>query len=151
MGKILHTNEAQKRIAENISHCVQLVTRVSKKVLLLDLDNTLWGGIAGEHEHTPIVLSEDHAGLAYKNLQRVISLMKNAGVVLGVVSKNNEDDALELIRNHPHMVLREEDFAVKKINWESKHINIQKIAEELNLGLDSFVFFDDNPETGARD
>lgn len=145
MGKILHTNEAQKRIAENISHCVQLVARVSKKVLLLDLDNTLWGGIAGEHEHTPIVLSEDHAGLAYKNLQRVISLMKNAGVVLGVVSKNNEDDALELIRNHPHMVLREEDFAVKKINWESKHINIQKIAEELNLGLDSFVFFDDNP------
>lgn len=145
MGKILHTNAAQKRIAENISHRIQLAVRVPKKVLLLDLDNTLWGGIAGEHEHTPIVLSEDHAGLAYKNLQRVISLMKNAGVVLGVVSKNNEDDALELIRNHPHMVLREEDFAIKKINWESKHINIQKIAEELNLGLDSFVFFDDNP------
>ncbi len=145
MGKILHTNEAQKRIAEHISHCVQLAVRVPKKVLLLDLDNTLWGGIAGEHEHSPIVLSDDHMGLAYKNLQRVIAMMKNAGVVLGIVSKNNEEDALELIRNHPHMVLREADFAIKKINWEPKHTNIQKIADELNLGLDSFVFFDDNP------
>lgn len=145
MGKILHTNEAQKQIAESIQHCVELATRVPKKVLLLDLDNTLWGGIAGEHEHTPIVLSDDHAGLAYKNLQRVISLMKESGVVLGIVSKNNEEDALELIRKHPHMVLREDAFAIKKINWEPKNKNIQEMAEELNLGLDSFVFFDDNP------
>lgn len=145
MGKILHTNEAQKQIAESIQHCVELATRVPKKVLLLDLDNTLWGGIAGEHEHTPIVLSDDHAGLAYKNLQRVISLMQESGVVLGIVSKNNEEDALELIQKHPHMVLREDAFAVKKINWEPKNKNIQEIAEELNLGLDSFVFYDDNP------
>lgn len=145
MGKILHTNEAQKRIAENIIHCMDLTVRVPKKVLLLDLDNTLWGGIAGEHEHTPIVLSDDHAGLAYKNLQRVIAMMQESGVVLGIVSKNNEEDALELLRNHSHMVLRENAFAIKKINWEPKNINIQEIAQELNLGLDSFVFFDDNP------
>lgn len=145
MGKILHTNEAQKRIAENIIHCMDLAIRVPKKVLLLDLDNTLWGGIAGEHEHTPIVLSDDHAGLAYKNLQRVIAMMQESGVVLGIVSKNNEEDALELLRNHSHMVLREDAFAIKKINWEPKNKNIQEIAQELNLGLDSFVFFDDNP------
>ena len=145
MGKILHTNEAQKRIAENIIHCMDLAIRVPKKVLLLDLDNTLWGGIAGEHEHTPIVLSDDHAGLAYKNLQRVIAMMQESGVVLGIVSKNNEEDALELLRNHSHMVLREDAFSIKKINWEPKNKNIQEIAQELNLGLDSFVFFDDNP------
>ncbi len=145
MGKILHTNEAQKRMAEDMIHHVELLGRVPKKVLLLDLDNTLWGGIAGEHEHTPIILSDDHTGLAYKNLQRVIALMKESGVVLGIVSKNNEEDALTLIQEHPHMVLREDAFAIKKINWEPKNINIQEIAEELNLGLDSFVFFDDNP------
>lgn len=145
MGKILHTNEAQKQIGENIVHCVELAVRVPKKVLLLDLDNTLWGGIAGEHEHTPIVLSDDHTGLAYKNLQRVIAMIQQSGVVLGIVSKNNEEDAMELLRNHPHMVLKENAFAIRKINWEQKDVNIRSIAEELNLGLDSFVFFDDNP------
>ncbi len=145
MGKILHSNEAQKRIGEQMEHCAMLQKRVSKKVLLLDLDNTLWGGIAGEHDTTPIVLSEDHSGLAYKNLQRVILRMREAGVLLGIVSKNNEEDALDLLRNHPHMVLREDDFVIKKINWELKSTNIQEIAKELNLGLDSFVFWDDNP------
>lgn len=145
MGKILHTNEAQKRLAAEMVHCVDVMSRVPKKVLLLDLDNTLWGGLAGEQEHTPVILSDDHAGLAYKNLQRVISLMKDVGVVLGIVSKNNEKDALQIIDKHPHMVLRNEAFAIKKINWEPKHVNIQVIAEELNLGLDSVVFFDDNP------
>ena len=145
MGKILHTNEAQKRICEEMEHCIALQSRVPKKVLLLDLDNTLWGGIAGEHDITPIVLSDDHAGLAYKNLQRVISQMQKSGVVLGIVSKNNEEDALEIIRNHPHMVLREEAFAIWKINWDNKSDNIQRIAQELNLGMDSFVFWDDNP------
>lgn len=145
MGKILHTNEAQKRISEGMVHCMVRQSRVPKKVLLLDLDNTLWGGIAGEHDITPIVLSDDHAGLAYKNLQRVISLMQKSGVILGIVSKNNPEDALEIIRNHPHMVLREDAFAIQKINWENKSENIQGIAEELNLGLDSFVFWDDNP------
>ena len=145
MGKILHTGEAQKRMAEGILHYVEVAARVPKKVLLLDLDNTLWGGIAGEHEHTPIVLSDDHTGLAYKNLQRVIWQMKEAGVVLGIVSKNNEEDAKEILSTHPHMILREDAFAIQKINWEPKHVNIQEIAQELNLGPDSFVFFDDNP------
>ncbi|MBE5866182.1 MAG: HAD-IIIC family phosphatase [Lachnospiraceae bacterium] len=145
MGKILHTAEAQKRLGEKILHCIDLLDRVPKKVLLLDLDNTLWGGIAGEHDISPIILSDDHEGLAYKNLQRVIALMRESGVILGIVSKNNEEDALSIIRNHPHMILREEDFVIRKINWEQKNINITQIASELNLGLDSFVFFDDNP------
>ena len=71
--------------------------------------------------------------------------MQSQGVILGIVSKNNEEDAMELIKNHPHMVLRPEAFAAKRINWQPKPENIREIAKELNLGLDSFVFWDDNP------
>ncbi|MBR5248819.1 MAG: HAD-IIIC family phosphatase [Lachnospiraceae bacterium] len=145
LGKILHTNEAQKRLSALICEKVEVQGRTAKKVLLLDLDNTLWGGLAGEADHTPIVLSEDHSGLAYKNLQRVILQMQKQGVILGIVSKNNEEDAMEILRSHPHQVLRPECFAVYRINWQPKHENIVDIAQELNLGLDSFVFWDDNP------
>ena len=144
MGKILHTNEAQKQIAELILHKVELESRIAKKVLVLDLDNTLWGGLAGEHDITPITLSDDHTGMAYKNLQRVIKKMQEFGVVLAIASKNNEADALELIDKHPHMVLRSDAFAAKRICWDSKADSIQAMAKELNLGLDSFVFFDDS-------
>lgn len=145
LGKILHTNEAQKQLSGLIGEKVMLQGRTAKKVLLLDLDNTLWGGLAGEADHTPVILSEDHEGLAYKNLQRVILQMQKQGVILGIVSKNNEADAMEILTDHPHQVLRPDCFAVRKINWQPKHENILEIAKELNLGLDSFVFFDDNP------
>lgn len=145
MGKILLSNQAQKELCELIVEKVQVEKRTPKKVLLLDLDNTLWGGLAGEADHTPINLSDDHSGLAYKNLQRVILQMQHQGVLLGIVSKNNEEDALAILEKHPHMVLRPECFAARKINWELKSENIKAIAAELNLGTDSFVFWDDNP------
>lgn len=145
MGRILLSNEAQKRLGSLIKNKLYIETRIPKKVLLLDLDNTLWGGLAGENDHTPIELSEDHIGLAYKNLQRVILQMQRQGVLLTIVSKNNEADVAEILEKHPHMVLRPQVFAAKRINWEAKHKNIQEIAGELNLGLDSFVFWDDNP------
>ena len=146
MGKILLSTEAQKKLAQIILHKVKLESRVPKKVLLLDLDNTLWGGLAGEHEITPIELSDEHIGGAYKNLQRVIAQVQRQGVILGIVSKNNENDAENLLMNHSHMILKSDDFAIKKINWLPKNENIISIAKELNLGLDSFVFFDDNPQ-----
>lgn len=145
MGKILHSGEAQRRLAQELAYRAQLPGRVPKKVLLLDLDNTLWGGLAGERDVSPIALSQEGEGLAYKNLQRVIRRMQETGVLLAIVSKNNEEDALELIREHPHMVLRPEDFAAWRINWEPKDRNILEIAGELNLGEDSFVFWDDSP------
>lgn len=144
MGRILHGSDAQKSLCQCILDKVRIENSVPKKVLLLDLDNTLWGGLAGETDHTPIVLSEEHSGLAYKNLQRVILQMQKQGVLLGIVSKNNEEDVNGILSEHPHMVLRPECFAIQKVNWKPKHENIQEIAEELNLGLDSFVFFDDN-------
>ncbi len=145
LGRILHTNEAQKRLADLICNKAVLQGRTSKKVLALDLDNTLWGGLAGEAEHTPITLSEDHGGLAYKNLQRVILQMQKQGVLLVIVSKNNEKDTMDILEKHPHCVLRPQCFAATRINWNPKHENILELAKELNLGTDSFVFWDDNP------
>jgi len=145
MGKILLGNEASRRLSDLILGRVHMEGRTPKKVLLLDLDNTLWGGLAGENDHTPIQLSEEQVGLAYKNLQRVLLQMQKQGVLLGIVSKNNEADAMAILEEHPHMVLRSGAFAAKRINWAPKHENIREIARELNLGEDSFVFWDDNP------
>lgn len=145
MGKLLLTGEAQKRLETLILDRIEMEDRTAKKVLVLDLDNTLWGGLAGESDHAAIILSEDHKGLAYKNLQRVILQMQKQGVLLAIASKNNEEDVLPILSEHPHMVLRRECFAASRINWKPKPDNIREIAEELNLGLDSFVFWDDNP------
>lgn len=145
LGKIPHSNKAQKIIAKEIEGVIQVYKCASKKVLLLDLDNTLWGGIVGEDGRNGIKLSEDVQGGIYKDFQRNIKKIKEMGVILCIVSKNNEKDAMTVINNHEHMYLKAEDFVIKKINWEHKYLNIKEIAMELNLGLDSFVFVDDNP------
>ncbi|SDA58372.1 HAD-superfamily phosphatase, subfamily IIIC/FkbH-like domain-containing protein [Lachnospiraceae bacterium G11] len=145
MGKILHSTDFHRALAAEIVSAINKDSRVPKKALLLDLDNTLWGGLAGENDITPITLSDSGVGLAYKNFQRVIRQMRFEGVALGIVSKNNDSDALEIINRHPHMVLREEDFSILKINWQDKATNIAEVAKELNVGLDSLVFVDDNP------
>ncbi len=146
MGRILLSGEAQKRLGALVVDRMNLEYRTPKKVLVLDLDNTLWGGLAGEHDITPIQLSEEHGGLAYKNLQRVILQMQKQGVILAIASKNNKEDAEEILQNHPHMVLRPEHFATRYINWNAKNQSLMEMAAELNLGLDSFVFWDDNPQ-----
>lgn len=105
-GKSALGMEMQSALAEQILYRAALEYRTPKKVLVLDLDNTLWGGLAGETDHTPVVLSEDHSGLAYKNLQRVLKIMQSQGVLLAIASKNNEADAMEILEHHPHMVLR---------------------------------------------
>lgn len=145
LGKIPFSQAMQKAMCGMMREKIELSARSSKKVLVLDLDNTLWGGLAGEADTEPLQLSEEHTGLAYKNLQRVLKRMEEKGVMLAVVSKNNEADAFEIIDNHPHMVLRRESFVALKINWDRKADNLRMLAEELNVGLDSFVFFDDSP------
>ncbi|MCM1542312.1 MAG: HAD-IIIC family phosphatase [Blautia sp.] len=145
MGKILLSNDAQKRLCGLLLHKAGIEGRTPRKILFLDLDNTLWGGLAGENDVTPVNLSEEHSGLAYKNLQRVISQMQKQGVLLGIISKNNPQDVLDIMERHPHMVLRSDSFAVKKINWDPKDKNIADACAELNIGVDSAVFFDDNP------
>lgn len=116
-----------------------------KKCLVLDLDNTLWGGILGEDGVEGIQLSGDYPGKAYHLWQEGLKELKKSGVILCICSKNNETDVLEVWEKRWDMVLKKEDFAAWRINWQDKVTNIQELATELNIGLDAMVFVDDNP------
>ncbi|MDM8214589.1 HAD-IIIC family phosphatase [Desulfovibrio piger] len=144
-GSIPFSMAGEKALAVECARCWKALTGQKKKCMVLDLDNTLWGGVIGEDGLGGIQLATDKEGAAYQDFQRHILELKQQGVLLAVVSKNNAEDALLPIREHPDMLLRESDFVAIKANWEPKAINIQHLAEELNLGLDSFVFIDDNP------
>jgi FkbH-like protein len=117
-----------------------------KKVIVLDCDNTLWGGVVGDDglEGIEVGLTPGRPK-GYAELQRFLRDLRRTGFLLAVCSKNDEANVLEVFRSHEEMVLREEDIVSFKVNWEPKADNIAQIAEELNLGLDSFVFLDDNP------
>ncbi len=115
------------------------------KVLVTDLDNTLWGGVIGEDGIDGIKLSGEYPGASYRALQRALLDLHSRGILLAIASKNNEADALQAIENHPEMLLRSRHFAARQIHWGSKADSLRSIAEELNVGLDSLVFLDDNP------
>lgn len=118
---------------------------LTRKCVVIDLDNTIWGGIVGEDGPHGIKLGETAPGSEYREFQRYLLSLTERGFLLAVNSKNNPDDALEVIRSHDAMVLREEGFAAMRINWRPKPENMSSIAEELNIGVDSLVFVDDNP------
>jgi HAD superfamily phosphatase (TIGR01681 family) len=117
----------------------------AKKCLVLDADNTLWGGIVGEDGLAGIKLGPTYPGSAFVALQREILNLHDRGVILALCSKNNEADVLEVLRDHPDSLLKEEHFSARRINWDDKVTNLRRIAAELNIGLDSMVFVDDNP------
>ncbi len=133
------------RLSERINKIIKSQSQARKKVLILDLDNTLWGGVIGEDGLEGIQLSNSYIGAAYKDAQMRIKELQGLGVLLAIVSKNNEEDVMKVLRDHPHMVLREDDFVAIYANWNPKSSNILDMANKLNLGLDSFVFLDDNP------
>lgn len=116
-----------------------------KKCIVLDLDNTLWGGVLGEEGINGIKIGGDYPGKAFLFFQQSLLQLSKEGVILAVCSKNNEADVLEAWEKNPFMVLKKEHFAAYRINWQDKATNIKELADELNIGLDSFVFFDDNP------
>ena len=115
------------------------------KVIVTDLDNTLWGGVIGEDGVAGIQLGGEYPGAAYQSVQRALLDLHRRGILLAVASKNNPDDALEAIDHHPGMLLHSSHFAALRINWEDKAHNLRQIAAELNLGLDAIAFLDDNP------
>jgi len=120
------------------------------KVLVTDLDNTLWGGVVGEDGIEGITLSADYPGAAYRAVQRVMLDLYYRGVILAICSKNNLADATAVLENHPGMLLRPQHFAALRINWNDKVENLRAIAAELNVGIDSLAFLDDNPVERAR-
>lgn len=132
-------------LAEELMGYVKANLGINRKCIVLDLDNTLWGGIIGEDGFDRIELSLKPPGMAFMEFQRVLLALYQRGIILAINSRNNEDDALRVIREHPYMVLREENFANMKINWSDKISNMRSIAEELNIGLESIVYFDDDP------
>lgn len=118
---------------------------ISKKCIVVDLDNTLWGGIVGEDGFNGIKLGPEPPGNAFVELQKILLSLYQRGIILAINSKNNYEDAIKVINEHPYMILREEHFSAIKINWEDKIANMKEIANELNIGLDSIVFLDDDP------
>jgi FkbH-like protein len=118
---------------------------VSAKVLVVDLDNTLWGGVLAEDGVQSLQVGTEYPGALYANLQRAILAVRRRGVLLAIASKNNESDALEALERHPGMLLRGRDFAAHRINWNDKAQSLREIATELNVGLDSLAFLDDSP------
>jgi FkbH-like protein len=145
MASMRLAETALPELARYSMRYIKALMGLTKKCVVLDLDGTLWGGIVGEAGAEGIALGPTAPGIEYVDFQHALLALTRRGVVLAVCSKNNPEDALTVIRTHPHMVLREETFAAMRINWKNKADNIAEIAEELNIGLDSLVFIDDNP------
>lgn len=145
-SKSLFFPDEMASMLNNIELGIQAIFRQPFKVIALDLDNTLWGGVIGEDGIDKIRLGgHDHVGEYYSHFQMCLKRLKEQGFLLVILSKNNEELALDVISNHPDMILQIEDFADHQINWQEKHENIKKISQNLSLNLDSFIFIDDNP------
>ena len=145
MSSMPYSKEGLQAVAEEIKAVLDSAFKTRKKIIALDLDNTLWGGVIGEDGLEGIELSDHKEGQRFYDFQRQFLEMKNRGIVLAVTSKNNEEDVMEVFEKHPSMLLKEKDFVSLKINWNNKAANIKEISKELNLTEGSFIFVDDNP------
>ena len=145
------SNEFYNEAILDVVSIFKTLKGLSKKLLVLDLDDTLWGGIVGEVGWKNLRIGgHDYLGEAFKDFQYKIKSLKNYGILLALCSKNNESTALEAIEKHPEMVLKLDDFVSYKINWNNKAKNILDITKELNIGLQSVVFLDDTPYERAH-
>lgn len=144
-SKSLYTIDFLTNYSSFISPAIFSLFGKSKKALILDCDNTIWNGIVGEDGIDGIQLSETNKkGIYFKEVQILSKSLSNKGVILGICSKNNENDVNEVFERRKDMILFSTDIVIKKINWTNKSSNIESIAKELNIGLDSIVFVDDS-------
>jgi HAD superfamily phosphatase (TIGR01681 family) len=116
-----------------------------KKCLVVDLDNTLWGGVVGEDGPLGIKIGNENTGSVYKEVQKIILNLYRSGILIAINSRNNVEDVMSVFEKNSNMVLKKEHFSKIKINWNDKAENIKEIAKELNIGIDSIAFLDDNP------
>lgn len=145
MYKYAMSMQAIPEFTYNLSHIIKAIFGKNKKALVLDLDNTLWGGIVGDDGPENLEIGQETSmGQVYQEFQAYVKDHKELGVLLNINSKNDEENAIAGL-NHPDGVLKPEDFIVIKANWETKSRNISEIASLLNIGLDALVFVDDNP------
>jgi FkbH-like protein len=140
-----------RRAAGDLIAAIGAVRGSSKKLVVVDLDETLWGGVVGDLGWENLRLGgHDYLGEAFLDFQRGLKSLANRGILLAVASKNEEAVALDALAKHPEMLLRPSDFVAWRINWNDKAANIAELAEELNLGLQSVVFIDDSAVERAR-
>ena len=128
-----------------VSQIIEKTRKANKKLLVLDCDNTLWGGVLGEVGFDKINIGNDGIGNAFIDFQKEIVRQNKQGILLAICSKNNEVDVLDVFENHSSMALNNSHIVAFKVNWKEKHKNIKEISEELSINLDSFVFWDDDP------
>lgn len=150
-SKAPYSAEVFQHAAKQVKSLLRATAGLSRKLLILDLDDTLWGGTIGDIGWENVRLGgHDAVGEAFQDFQRGIKALQNRGIVLAVVSKNDEATALQGIDSHPEMLIRRQDLAAWRINWQDKAQNVLDLLDELNLGIDAAVFIDDNPAERAR-
>jgi FkbH-like protein len=135
---------AYPRLVDHLWRQVRATLTPRKKCIVLDLDNTLWGGVAGEDGLDGVQIGQTYPGNCFRDFQRGLLALRDRGILLAVNSKNNEADAVAIIEQHPEMILRRQHFAALRINWDDKAGNLRSLAQELNIGLDAMIFIDDN-------
>jgi len=145
MARMRHGDGALRELARYSMRYVKPLKGLTRKCVVVDLDGTLWGGVVGEVGPEGIQLGPTAPGIEYVDFQEALLNLTKRGILLAICSKNNPNDVWPVLREHKHMVLREEHFAAVRINWHNKAENVREIAEELNIALDSLVFLDDNP------
>jgi FkbH-like protein len=145
LGRFAYTDDFSRRLGRRWAALTLAILSKTARVVVLDLDNTMWGGVLGEDGLAGIKIGGDYPGNAFAAFQRAVSTLPPRGVALAISSKNDEDLALRAIDGLPSMVLKSADFSARRINWQPKWENIRDIVSELNLGLDSVLFVDDNP------
>ena len=146
IAKLAFDDSCAPIYAEHVARVLAALRGLSRKCLILDLDNTVWGGVIGDDGLEGIKIGQgDPTGEAHLAVQRIALSLRERGIVLAVSSKNTDEIARAPFREHPEMLLKEAHLAVFQANWNDKATNIRAIAEELSLGLDSMVFLDDNP------
>jgi FkbH-like protein len=145
-----YSADAYQELAIELARRIHAPRRTPVKVLALDCDNTLWGGAVGEVGLEGIVLSSDGPGRAFQLFQRYLRTLKDRGLLLVVVSRNEIGDVEDVFDEHPEMILRRDDIVAWRVNWNHKSQNLRELADELGLGLDAFVLLDDDPAVRAE-
>ena len=151
IAKLAFSQHALPLYAEHAARLLGALRGKSRKCLVLDLDNTLWGGVVGDDGTEGLVLGQgDPSGEAFLDVQQTALTLKRHGVILAVSSKNEDEIARQPFRDHPDMVLKEADIALFQANWSDKATNLEAIADALDIGLDTLVLLDDNPAERAQ-
>lgn len=144
LARIYYSHEFSRILSKKIISALVSFARPRIKCIVLDLDNTIWGGVIGDDGPDGIKIGPEHPGYCYQGFQSQLLQLARQGVLLAINSKNSMEEAMAVFENGPNMILRPSDFQAVRINWEEKHVNMREMAQELNIGLSDMLFLDDS-------